>query len=99
KLDGKNAHTITVSSGVNVSTMLLSATVNNPKTAGSNFFLGNAFGFGLLDANGRPSLDLRHRRSTGLQAFDNAVRDNLPTVVYMYWTGYVTHKPFSSEKS
>jgi hypothetical protein len=85
KLGGKDAGTIHISSGVTTSTMLLSATVGNPKTAGSNFLLGNAFGFGLLDAKGMPSLDLR-RRSSGMQAFDNAVRDNLPTVVYMYWS-------------
>jgi hypothetical protein len=99
RLDGKDAGKITVSSGVNVSPLLLSATVGNPKQAGANFFLGNAFGFGLLDPQGKPALEVRGRRSTGLQAFDNAVRDNLPTVVYMYWTGYVTHKPFGSEKS
>lgn len=99
RLDGKDAHKITVSSGVNVSTMLLSQTVSDPRTAGGNFFLGNAFSFGLLDRVGRPRLDLRNGRSGGMQAFDNAVRDNLPTVVYMYWTGYVTHKPFGSEKS
>jgi hypothetical protein len=97
KLGGKDAGKLAISSGVNVSTMLLSATVGNPLTAGSNFFLGNAFSFGLLD-QGKPALELR-RRSPGMQAFDNAVRDNLPTVVYMYWTGYVTHKPFGSEKS
>jgi hypothetical protein len=99
RLNGKDAGKITISSGVNNSPMLLSATVGSPKEAGANFFLGNAFGFGLLDPQGRPALDVRGRRSTGLQAFDNAVRDNLPTVVYMYWTGYVTHKPFGSEKS
>ena len=99
RLDGKDAGKITVSSGVNVSPMLLSATVGNPKEARANFFLGNAFGFGMLDPQGKPALDVRGRRSTGLQAFNNAVRDNLSTVVYMYWTGYVTHKPFGSEKS
>jgi hypothetical protein len=99
RLDGKDAGKLTISSGVNVSPLLLSATVGNPKEAGANFFLGNAFGFGLLDHEGKPALDLRGRRSSGMQAFDNAVRDNLPTVVYMYWTGYVTHKAFGSEKS
>jgi hypothetical protein len=99
RLDGKHAGKITISSGVNVSPLLLSATVSTPREAGANFILGNAFGFGLLDPQGKPVLDIRGRRSTGLQAFDNAVRNNLPTVVYMYWTGYVTHKPFGSEKS
>jgi hypothetical protein len=98
KLDGKAAGKLTVSSGVNVSPLYLSATVSKPKTAGANFFLGNAFGFGLLDQNGQPSRDLR-RRSMGMNAFENAVRDDAPTIVYMYWTGYVTHKPFGSEKS
>ncbi len=99
RLEGKEAGKLTISSGVNVSPLLLSATVGNPKEAGANFLLGNAFGFGMLDHLGKPALDMRGRRSSGMQAFDNAVRDNLPTVVYMYWTGYVTHKPFGSEKS
>jgi hypothetical protein len=99
RLAGKDAAKLSVSSGVNVSPLLLSATVGNPKTAGANFLLGNAFSFGVLDPPGVPSAILRGRRSTGLQAFENAVRDNLPTVIYMYWTGYVTHKPFGSEKS
>src|SRR2546423_610775 len=41
KLDGKAAAKLTVSSGVNVSPLYLSATVGKPKTAGANFFLGN----------------------------------------------------------
>src|SRR5262249_49909386 len=86
QLDGKDAGKITVSSGVGVSPMYLSATVGNPKTAGVNFFLGNAFGFGLLDPKGQPLIDIRGRRSMGMNAFENAIRDNLPTLVYMYWT-------------
>jgi hypothetical protein len=99
RLGGKDAGKITVSAGGDPDTVLMSATVGNPRQAGANFLLGNAFGFGLLDPLGQPAKDLRGRRSSGMQAFDNAVRDNLPTVVYMYWTGYVTHKPFGSEKS
>lgn len=98
KLDGKAAGKLTISSGVNVSPLYLSATVGKPKTAGANCFLGNAFGFGLLDPLGQPSKNLR-QRSLGMNAFENAVRDNLPSLVYTYWTGYVTHKPFGSEKS
>src|SRR5262245_12803000 len=82
KLDGKAAGKLTISSGVHASPLYLSATVGKPKTAGANFFLGNAFGFGLLDQNGQPSKDLR-RRSMGMNVFDNAVREDLPTLVYM----------------
>ncbi|MBY0228331.1 MAG: hypothetical protein K2W96_03530 [Gemmataceae bacterium] len=97
-LDGKEQFAFTVSHGVNRSRLLLSATVADPKKAGSNFFLGNAFEFGLLD-KGMPMKDVRGKRSRGMEVFEKAIRDELPTVVYMYWTGYVTHKPFGSEKS
>ncbi|MBI1915933.1 MAG: hypothetical protein HYS12_14540 [Planctomycetes bacterium] len=99
RLDSKEAAKLTVASGVNVSTMLLSQTVADPKAAGGNFFLGNAFSFGLLDPQGQPLRDVRGHRSAGLEAFERAVKADLPTLVYMYWTGYVTHKPFGSEKS
>jgi hypothetical protein len=99
RLDGKDAGLLTIASGVNVSPMLLSQTVADPKAAGGNFILGNAFGFGLLDPQGQPLRAIRGRRSGGLEAFENAIKADLPTVVYMYWTGYVTHKPFGSEKS
>ncbi len=99
RLDGKDAGTLTVASGVNVSSMLLSQTTANPRAGKGNFLLGSAFGFGLLDPQGRPLRDLRGRRSSGMEAFENAVKADLPTLVYMYWTGYVTHKPFGSEKS
>jgi hypothetical protein len=98
-VDGKPQFSFTVSSGVNVSPMLLSQTVSDPKKAGGNFLVGNAFSFGLLDPKGQPLAVLRGRRSQGIEAFEKAVRQDMPTLVYMYWTGYVTHKPFGSEKS
>ena len=36
---------------------------------------------------------------TGFQTFEKAIAANLPVNVYMYWTGYVTHKPWGTEKS
>src|SRR5262245_61177619 len=39
RLDGKPAGTLTVASGVNLSTMYFSQTVADPKRAGGNFFL------------------------------------------------------------
>ena len=99
RLDRKDVAKITISSGVNVSTMLLSQTVADPRAAGGNFIVGNAFGFGLLDGKGLPLRELRGRRSGGLEQFERAIKTDLPTLVYMYWTGYVTHKPFGSEKS
>ena len=99
RLDGKEVAQLTISGGVNVSTMLLSQTVADPKAAGGNFIVGNAFGFGLTDGQGQPLREVRGRRSGGLEQFERAVKSDLPTLVYMYWTGYVTHKPFGSEKS
>jgi len=101
RLDGQECGRITLSSGVNVSTLLLSQTsvgLEGLREAGANFILGNAFEFGLLEPDGTPSRNLR-RRSRGLDVFDRAIALDLPTLVYMYWTGYVTHKPFGSGKS
>jgi hypothetical protein len=99
KLDGKDAGKLTVTTGVPRSTMLLSQTSTRPPDGGANFILGNAFSFGLLDPRGMPDTQPRGKRSPGLSAFEAAVAADLPTVVYMYWTGYVTHKPFGDEKS
>lgn len=102
KLDGKEVGKLTISSGVIDSTLLVSQTanLNELKTGGANFFLGNAFSFGRLNAqqNG-PSLTPRGTKTIGMRVFEDAIAANLPTVVYMYWTGYVTHKPFGSMKS
>ncbi|MGP0069947.1 MAG: hypothetical protein ACLQGP_40895 [Isosphaeraceae bacterium] len=99
-LDGKpTPHRLTISAGVNDSTMLITQTIgmDRVRATGGNFFLGNAFEFGLVGPDGLPSRDLR-RRSGGLNVFDQAVAADLPTVVYMYWTGYVTHKPWGTRK-
>jgi len=101
RLDGKDSVKLTLASGVRPSTLLLSQTSVQPaqmRDAGGNSVLGNAFSFGLLEPDGQPSANLR-RRSPGLDAFDRALALDLPTLVYMYWTGYVTHKPFGTEKS
>jgi hypothetical protein len=98
-LDGKAVGNLTVSAGVQPTTMLVSQT-GPLREGGANFIVGNAFSFGLLTPDGKaPLLDLRNRRSAGLTAFETAIEKDLPTVVYMYWTGYVVHKPFGTEKS
>lgn len=102
KLDGKEAASLKIASGTNVSTMLLSQTIgwNDLQKAGANFVLGNSFSFGLLTPDGKALTEgLRGRRSAGLNAFEQAMAMDLPTICYMYWTGYVTHKPWGSEKS
>ncbi len=102
RLDGKEIAKLTISSGVIDSTLLVSQTAgfNELKQGGANFLLGNAFSFGRLnpDQTG-PNLNPRGAASPGLKVFDQAIAANLPTIVYMYWTGYVTHKPFGSMKS
>lgn len=102
KLDGKEVGKLTISSGVIDSTLLVSQTanLNELKAGGANFLLGNAFSFGRLNPqqNG-PSLTPRGTKTIGMRVFEDAIAANLPTVVYMYWTGYVTHKPFGSMKS
>ncbi|MBM3970210.1 MAG: hypothetical protein FJ302_10145 [Planctomycetes bacterium] len=102
KLDGKEIGKLTISSGVIDSTLLVSqtASLNELKAGGANFFLGNAFSFGRLNPRqDGPSLAPRGTKTVGMRVFEDAIAANLPTVVYMYWTGYVTHKPFGSMKS
>jgi len=101
KLEGKEQARLTISSGVRQSTCLVSQTVgwDELKPGGADYILGNAFSFGRLLPNGPMTTNLRAARSGGLTVFDRAIAENLPTVVYMYWTGYVTHKPFGSNKS
>ena len=92
---------IAISSGVNVSTMLISRSggIKEVQEAGGNFVVGTAFGFGRLDPDGMPARRPRGMRSAGCQAFENAIAANLPTLVFSYWTGAVTHKPWGVNKS
>jgi hypothetical protein len=97
--DKPTPHRLTISAGVTDSPMLITQTIamDRVRATGGDFVLGNAFEFGLVGSDGLPSKDLR-RRSGGLNVFDQAVAADLPTVVYMYWTGYVTHKPWGTRK-
>ncbi len=102
KLDGQEVGKLTISSGVIDSTLLVSQTanLNELKAGGANFFLGNAFSYGRLNPQQTgPSLSPRGIKTQGMRVIEDAIAANLPTVVYMYWTGYVTHKPFGSMKS
>ncbi len=99
RLNGKDAGKLTITTGVPRSSMLVSQSSVRPPEGGANFILGNAFSFGLLDSFGLPLVQLRGRRSAGLSAFEQAVLADLPVIVYMYWTGYVLHKPFGDEKT
>lgn len=99
KLDGKEAAKIKVSAGAYRSPMLLAQTSMPAPQGGANASVGNAFSFGLTDPHGQPLLDVRGKRSQGMNAFEMAVRDDIPILMYMYWTGYVLHKPFGDQKS
>ena len=102
KLDGKEVAKLTVSSGVIDSTLLVSqtASINELRSGGANFMVGNAFSYGRLDPQQTgPSLSPRGIKTQGMRVFEEAIAANMPSVVYMYWTGYVTHKPFGSMKS
>lgn len=102
KLDGKEVGKLTISSGVIDSTMLVSQTANldELKAGGANFVVGNAFSYGRLNSQQTgPNTNPRGVKTIGMRVFEDAIATNMPTVVYMYWTGYVTHKPFGSMKS
>ena len=98
KLDGKPAAKLTVTTGVKDSTLFVSQT-GPLREGGANFSVGNIFSTGLLDAKGQPDLAPRGKRSGGINGLENAVARDLPTVIYMYWTGFVTHKPWGTSKS
>lgn len=103
ELNGRKVSTLQVASGVVDSTFLISQTIPSKQleAADANFFLGNAFNFGRFskDRTGPLTTDLRASRAAGYQVFEQAIARNFPTIVYMYWTGYITHKPFGSLKS
>ena len=64
--------------------MLVSQTSTKPGEGGSNFCVGNALGFGLLDPQGGPLLDVRNKRSGGIgNVFDANVANNIPIDVYI----------------
>ena len=84
-----------VSSGVQQSSMLVSQTANG----WSNFAVSNAFSFGLLDNNGEPVKDVRGKKSGTMKSYETSLANNMPLLCYMYWTGYVTHKPWGASKS
>lgn len=98
-LDGQGAVPLAIVSGVRSSTMPLSQTTQEPIGDGGNFYVSNAFCFGLLDGDGQPLRDVRGRRSQGIASFERTAASGYPALCYMYWTGYVTHKPFGSGKS
>jgi hypothetical protein len=99
KLDGQETTKLTISTGVPRSTMLVAQTSTRAPEGGANFVLGNAFSFSHLDPQGLPDKEHRGRRSIGMSSFEQAVAADLPYICYMYWTGYVLHKPFGDEKS
>lgn len=102
KLDGKPAGELVIARGVVNSTMLLGNQHCNADNAGQwncNFLVGNAFSFGLLDGDSKPLIDVRGRPSGIGQHFDHAVAADIPTMIYMYWTGVIAHQPWGAEKS
>ncbi|MCM8802719.1 MAG: hypothetical protein NC827_05365 [Candidatus Omnitrophica bacterium] len=98
-INGVKKGELIVSSGIIDSETFVSQVDNieRLKEGGGNFIVGNAFSFGIID-DGKPSLDVR-RKTFNLNYFEKAIENNLPTLIYMYWTGYVTHKPWGTRKS
>lgn len=93
------AHRLTVSRGAAESTMKVSQTSRGGRQAGANFIVGNAFSFGRLDPSGQPAPVARMRRSMGMEHMENSFKEDMELLIYMYWTGYVTHKPWGINKS
>ncbi len=98
-LSGKAMGKLTVSSGVYRSPLLLSQMGPQPPEGGANFFYGNAFEFGIYNNRGLPEIDIRTKKSRISGSLEKNIAQDFPEIHYMYWTGYVTHKPFGDEKS
>ena len=96
QLDGRAGGKFTVSSGVWQSTMFVTQAGNNK--AFSNFILGNLFGPGLVE-KGQPMEMVRGKKSGPMNNFELATASNTPFFNFMYWSGYITHKPFGKYKS
>lgn len=101
-LDGVAGPNITVSNGVWDSSLLLSESGVGPDTARANtadFVLGNFFDGTLLDSNNQPVLDPQGMTSQGAAPLEASIANNVPDILYMYWTGFVLHKPWGVNKS
>ncbi|MFW6038927.1 MAG: hypothetical protein ACOC9P_00440 [bacterium] len=93
-----DAVTLRIARGVPRSTMYFSQTGRATAEAGANFSLSNAFNFGLRTRDGEAAQDVR-RLSRGMQIHEDLIARDMPDLVYMYWTGYITHKPWGINKS
>jgi len=100
-LDGKDTKvSVTIAAGVADSTMLVSQTdrAESLRPGGANFAIASVPGQGLLGPDGLPSRELR-RHGGGIDFFNRAIAADLPSLIYMYWTGYITHKPWGTRNS
>lgn len=97
--EGAAFRKLTITRGVHRSTMYVSQTMGAQQLAksGGNFALSNAFSFGLLDRDRQAAMDLS-RLSSGMSAQEGLVAADYPSLIYMYWTGYVLHKPWGIHK-
>lgn len=90
---------LTVATGVLNSQMLVSNMGGDVPGIHGNFAVGSSVEWTLLDPQGRPDREPRGRRSRGFQMYEQAVEQDLPVLCYFYYTGYVLHKPWGTEKS
>ncbi len=96
-LDGQSVPGITlnIARANHSSGMLFSETGANIT---GNFVNYHASGrFGLIDRDGSASADVR-QRSSNIQLADRYIQNSMPALCYVYWTGYVTHKPWGMHK-
>ncbi len=102
KLDGKDAGKLTIGRGVWNSTMFMGNQGNrieNAREWNSNFIVGNAFGFGQVGGDGQPALVSSSRPIAYAANFDKLIAHEIPMMIYMYWTGYITHQPWGAGKN
>ncbi len=95
-LAGKPQLKLTIARGAWPSTLYVGQT-GGPNHGLATFHLTNAFDFGIAAPDG--TAPHPQPRSRGRYArWEQLVASELPAILYMYWTGYVLHKPWGIHK-
>ncbi|MFP4056705.1 MAG: hypothetical protein ACLF0G_07540 [Candidatus Brocadiia bacterium] len=66
-------------------------------------YFGNVFGSAWLDSRGEDEWAMLSpeplRPHRAFRVFEDAVRDGISAMCYLYWSGYITHKPWNVNNS
>jgi hypothetical protein len=92
-----------VGHGVPNSTTRISQVDKPLSEAGGNMAVGNLFNAGLVLPDGTPRRSFHGpgdvNQSAALEGMSKLLAENTASLIYMYWTGFVLHKPWGIHKS